>query len=381
MCARARVRTHTHFLTRALTQAMSSICSQEFGGKHAFLNVYPHLSKVKTSDIVWAHGKVTPLRKLRIAFFIPHHNVSGGMKMLMEQVRHLRGRGHTVVAIYRENSSDSSAGIVMPSWTDVSADEEVLVRGNIGLAAAIPPDVDVIVAGYFTQVPELAHSNVPVFYWEQGNEHVFGNVNVDNEAWEETFKACMCAPITIAAVSPTVANILAVRFSRRTGLIPNGIDSSKFHADPTMSVGTRVLIVGHPLLPLKEHGVALCALNAVHARVPQLTVTWMCQVQPFVSNVSFPIQFIVQPPQSKIPDIYRKHDVLLYTSRCAHANLSDFSISNLLSMFHSAYLNACISDSSDCYLVSSVVVVMCFLVGMRDLGCRPWKRWPQGVSL
>ena len=50
--------------------------------------------------LTW-QGCLTPRRKLRVAYLLPHHNLTGGMKCLVEHIRLLRGRGHTVVALHR----------------------------------------------------------------------------------------------------------------------------------------------------------------------------------------------------------------------------------------------------------------------------------------
>lgn len=39
-------------------------------------------------------GHITPTRSLVIAYMLPHHNVTGGMKCLVEHIRLLRARGH-----------------------------------------------------------------------------------------------------------------------------------------------------------------------------------------------------------------------------------------------------------------------------------------------
>ena len=75
----------------------------------------------------------------------------------------------------------------------------------------------------------------------------------------------------------------------------------------------------HALLPLqafKGWDVALRALALLHAARPQLRVTWVCQAQPQLHGASFPVDFIVDPPQATLPDVYRlPHDLLLFASR------------------------------------------------------------------
>ena len=46
-------------------------------------------------------GCVAPQRTLQVGYMLPHHNLTGGMKCLVEHIRLLRARGHTTVALHR----------------------------------------------------------------------------------------------------------------------------------------------------------------------------------------------------------------------------------------------------------------------------------------
>lgn len=48
-----------------------------------------------------SQGGLTPIRKLRVAYMLPHHNITGGMKCLVEHIRLLRSRGHKTIAVHR----------------------------------------------------------------------------------------------------------------------------------------------------------------------------------------------------------------------------------------------------------------------------------------
>ncbi len=49
---------------------------------------------------------------LRIAYLIPHHNVTGGMRMIMSQIALLHKRGHWVQAVFR----GAAGSPVLPQW-------------------------------------------------------------------------------------------------------------------------------------------------------------------------------------------------------------------------------------------------------------------------
>ena len=59
--------------------------------------------------------RLTPIRRLKVAFCLPHALVTGGLKMLLEQMRLLRARGHHVVALTRSEVARAA----VPAWSNV----------------------------------------------------------------------------------------------------------------------------------------------------------------------------------------------------------------------------------------------------------------------
>ena len=275
-----------------------------------------------------------PRAALRVVFLLPHHNLTGGMKMLCLQMRLLKRRGHRVVAVFRGPQGSA----VLPPWcqdADAHADSAVLLSPTESYAAGLQRLAglyDVVMVGYFTQLAELAGVWAPLIYWEQGHEHLFGE-GQQAAQWDVVFHAVMRQlPVALAGVSTYAQQALAAQFGRRAALIPNGIDTAAFRpadgapADLTLSEAEavaavrpsagRVLLVGNPLQAFKGWDVALRALALLHAARPQLRVTWVCQAQPQLHGASFPVDFIVDPPQATLPDVYRlPHDLLLFASR------------------------------------------------------------------
>lgn len=50
---------------------------------------------------LYQQGLIAPQRKLRVCYMLPHHNITGGMKCLVEHIRLLRERGHYTIAVHR----------------------------------------------------------------------------------------------------------------------------------------------------------------------------------------------------------------------------------------------------------------------------------------
>lgn len=312
-----------------------------------------------TQSVDLAARPTTRLPRLRIAYLIPHHNVTGGMKMIMRHIGLMKERGHWVQALFRGPPMSP----VIPPWSRVRVDSEVLLTGSTPTLPSVAPDADVFLVGYFTQLPEFADALMagrapcPIVYWEQGHEHIFGDPTAPQQ-WECVFQWTMRLPIVLLSVSSVIRHILGSKFHRDAPVVPNAIDCSRFvpqkhprHLDGAKSP-RRVLLVGNPALPFKGFNVALQALNQVHSAVPTLEVTWICQVpqcdrggareggtvtdfppvcmfvfawllllgsqqvQPTCTRISFPIHFVVNPTQVELPVLYRAgYDCFLFTSK------------------------------------------------------------------
>lgn len=179
-------------------------------------------------------------------------------------------------------------------------------------------------ARYFTQLLEfkdITECPGPIVYWEQGHEHVFGDPSASAD-WDKVWHNCMHLPIVYLSVSNIIRDVLAVHYLRDAPVVPNAIDCAEFRPNPDYlhHLGSqqqrqkRVLIVGNPGLRLKNFQTALQTLNHVYASM-DISATWICQVQPHVDGVKFPVKYIVNPAQKDLPKLYADyHDVFLFTS-------------------------------------------------------------------
>lgn len=265
---------------------------------------------IQPMDTVWYRDVSLP-GPLTVGYILPHHRLTGGLKMLLEQIRHLRMRGHRVRVIYRGKSSGSA----MPEWTDVAPDEERLVAQGDSLVPHLD-GCDVVVSGWCDVLPELARSHVPVLYWEQGHQGLFGEWGWEwgeAVAAREFMRQCYTQPSAIAAVSPLVADLLRVRYGRNAKVVANGIDVELFHPGNPPGDNT-ILLVGNCQFRYKGIDVAMRVLEKVWRLGYRFKVKWVTPVEAQVSGISFPLDYIVHPPQSCLPDLYRSADLLLFTS-------------------------------------------------------------------
>ncbi len=77
------------------------------------------------------------------------HVQTGGMKCLVEHVKLLTCRGHTVIAVHRSDTANTA----MPPWTDIKPSVDVVCRLHQRLGDVYPASkIDVVVVGIFHQV-------------------------------------------------------------------------------------------------------------------------------------------------------------------------------------------------------------------------------------
>lgn len=284
-----------------------------FGGEGAHvLQLYPGTSRPPRPavDGIWQTEPPVVPGPLVIGCVLPHRGLTGGLKSLLEQVRHLRRRGHRVRAIRRGGSDEP----VFPAWSDVRADEEVMVPPGRPLAGYVE-GCDVVLAGWYEQLLELEASRVPALYWEQGHGGLLGDIHpVEVDRVRSYLVHHYSLPVPLAAVSPFVATLLHSRYNRHARVVPAGVDTTRFCPGAGPSHEPTVLLVANPSLAFKGCEVALKALQRVWDAGHRFRVTWVCHTRPQVVGARYPLEFVVNPPQGELPGWYQNSHLLLFTS-------------------------------------------------------------------
>ncbi|WP_050613738.1 glycosyltransferase family 4 protein [Bacillus testis] len=279
-----------------------------------------HFSEVKVGDNGAYIFKFFPDEKkskqqekpLKIGYLLPHHGMTGGMKMLLNQMDLLHKQGHHITAFFKGEEGST----VLPKWADIEVDRQVLVPLD-HLLKDHCRDCDVIVAGWIYQLAEMQNANTPVFYWEQGHESLFGDIPEYShiQAIRSSLALCYKAGIPILSVSNFVSRVLSARYGLETDVLPNGIDVEKYTPVESRPPSDRptILLVGNPNLRFKSFNDAIKTLSIVWAKGHRFKVKWVCQTVPAHTAV-FPIEYIVQPKESELVSCYQNADLFLYTS-------------------------------------------------------------------
>ena len=256
--------------------------------------------------------------KLNILFALPHLKLTGGIKCLLTHARYLHKRGHNVYLMR------SRSEYAIPDWSDIVDGVDIT-----GQFSALDDDavvyniydkkIDIIVLGYYTQIQQFIGLELPLIFWEQGTEYLYGDYKrlmSHNDASYKAIKKLYTLPCMLATVSPFLASLVYARFGRTSPQLYTGIDTSMYYPllnKPDTTDIPRILLVGNPFFSFKGFSFALTALSALYLNGYRFTVTWACQKKPNLT-VPFPLEYKVCVPQDELASLYRSHDIYLNTS-------------------------------------------------------------------
>jgi glycosyltransferase involved in cell wall biosynthesis len=285
----------------------------------------PPRTTASTAD-VWS-GLAPTARSLRVAYLLPHHRVTGGMVMLLEQMRYLESRGHTVRALRLGNG-----GPVLPPWSTLRTSEEARIDGPGQLVEALD-GCDVLAACWLDDVARFHDADIPILYVEQGHEWLFGEMPQQAEQLMAYMRQIYESPrVALAAVSGFLAEALRRRYRREVGVVSAWLSEDRFR--PCTEPERRplrwplkwprfrlredelpvVLMVGNPALRFKGHRLVLNALDLCWRRGARFRVRWIVQHPGNIDSTAFEIEQVVSPAQDALAAIYSSSTVMVSAS-------------------------------------------------------------------
>ncbi|MGL4372219.1 MAG: glycosyltransferase family 4 protein, partial [Turicibacter sp.] len=254
-----------------------------------------------------------PYRVLKITCIMPHKNLTGGLKMLYEQMKHLQKRGHQIRVVLRGEFEK-----VVPEWVDNFIPDEEKVIGTGTKYLDVIKDSDIVFSGFINQLEELENNKIPVLYWEQGHETLYGDVsNRNNEKYNRELLAKLYgANVYLASDSEYVQKIIRAKFNKDSYVLPNFIDTTSYYpienTEPKETL--TILLVGNPILKFKGFEKALSVLVKLWNEGKRFKVVWACQIKPSISPLPFDIKFYENISQTELTQVYREADILLSCS-------------------------------------------------------------------
>lgn len=250
---------------------------------------------------------------LKITFILPHKSMTGGLKMLVEQMKGLQKRGHNVHALLRTNDPSFP---IFHEHMKIYINKETVIP-NTELYSNYLDGSDVVVAGFFDQLNELSSTPYPVVYWEQGYPFLFGeiprqyNVTIQREYMEQNYSR----NVAILASSQLISNMLLAKFQRKAPVLPCGIDLSIFNPKKTEKrEQPTILLICNPSVRLKGSSIALDTLERVWRLGVRFKVKWIMPYGSELPEKSYPVQCIINPSQESLASLFHDASLLLCTS-------------------------------------------------------------------
>jgi glycosyltransferase involved in cell wall biosynthesis len=256
------------------------------------------------------------VRMLKIAYVLPHQGLTGGLKALLQQMKELTKRGHSVVAYLRGDKYER----VIPAWSHLTDDDvasQIIIPNEARYLDYIS-DVDIIVSGWVDQCKELSESQIPVVMWEQGSEFFYGEHRKPFYSGTEErliIHRLYRIPVHFLAVSKTIKTVLKGVYNRESQLFPNGIDTDFYHPLKQKNNDIPiVLLVGNPYLDFKGFDFVISLLNVAWELGSVFKVWWASQIDFTIKQDSPPIEKFIEPSQQKLAELYRNADVFISAS-------------------------------------------------------------------
>jgi len=234
---------------------------------------------------------------LTIFLLMPRTDVGGGARILVEHANRLQDRGHRVVLL---------SHFSRPTWCEVRAEFREVPFG-VDLATGIDP-CDVIVAGYWEQVLAcVATGLAPVLHFEQGDRHLFEEIDAVSKALVQANMDAASATVTVSA---TVAAVVQSRFGVRADVVPNAIDPRTFHTQDRRTGPPSMMCVGYDGNAFKGLPEIKQVWERLRTRHPDLDLVWVSPHPPRRPAG----RVVVAPAQTELAELYRQASVYLCAS-------------------------------------------------------------------
>lgn len=246
--------------------------------------------------------------RLKIVYLMASTGVTGGTRILIEQSNKLAEKGHDVILL---------SHCPQPDWIECKANF-MLVHPDFDLSD-LAPKADVVIAGYWTMVPDAMRIHAPVkYHFAQGDFDIFDYHNQQPEM-KAAIWAAYALPLKILTNSQIMIDSIEQLFNRKAVKIPNAL-SDHFLKDTrpkeNESNPLRILLVGSDLHEFKGFDSILNVLHYLKVTGCPFQVVWLTQQKlRDYSALSFEIEEHVCPPQDEIVSLYRGCDIYVCGSR------------------------------------------------------------------
>jgi glycosyltransferase involved in cell wall biosynthesis len=201
-------------------------------------------------------------------------------------------------------------GLSHLSGTDIP--HHVLDSARPAVASDLP-DADVVIATWWETAEWVAtfprSKGAKAYFLQHFETHVGMPVDRVEATWR--------SPMHKIVIADWLADLARHRFGDRdVSLVPNAVDTRQFFAPPRDKQPVPTVGVMYSLVPFKGCDISLKAYDLVRQRLPNLQLVTFGNRRP-ESALPLPAgaQYVYQPPQETIRDLYAACDAWLFASR------------------------------------------------------------------
>jgi len=265
---------------------------------------------------------------MKITFIIPHAGSAGGIRVIAIYADRLQKLGHEVLVLSRPRRQPSLSQQVrsllrgqgwivkpkMPStyFDNLNIEHRILDRPRPVTDVDVP-DGDIVVATWWAtaeEVATLSESKGAKVYLIQHHE-IWGSLP------KERVEATYSLPLHKITISPWLVDIMRTRYGDyHVSLVPNSVNTEQFHAPPRskQTIPTVGMVYRRP--KWKGCDISLKAFSLAAQHIPNLRLVAFGTTEP-LPDLPLPpgTEYVRQPPQHKIKDVYAKCDAWLFGSR------------------------------------------------------------------
>ena len=265
---------------------------------------------------------------MKITFVLPRADVSGGVRVTATYAKRLHDRGHQVVVVsrpprkatFRERIRAMVHGGALPydarkapSLLDGLGLDHRMLSSHRPITASDVPDADVIVATWWETAEWVAN-----FPESKGAKAVFiQGYEVHGGLPADRIDATWRLPMHKIVIAKWLAELSATRFGDSDySLVPNSVDQAQFFAPPRDKQPTPTVGLVYSHVHCKGCDIGIKAFELAAQKVAGLKMVSFGSRGP-TPELPLPVgaEFVQQPAQNAIKDIYASADAWLFASR------------------------------------------------------------------
>jgi glycosyltransferase involved in cell wall biosynthesis len=265
---------------------------------------------------------------VKITFVLAIADLSGGVRVVSIHADRLKRRGHDVTivvrppraATFREKARSALTGRSLPaaaragpSHLDQLDVDVRFIDGHRPVTATDVPDADVIVATWWETAEWIesfpASKGAKAYFIQHYEVHANQPVTRVDRTWR--------LPMHKITISRWLADLARDRFGdREVSLVPNSVDVKQFQSPPRGKQEVPTVGLMYSLVSFKGCEISLKAFELASKVVPRLRLVCFGYRDP-VPELPLPpgAQFVRQPAQNALRDIYGQCDMWLFSSR------------------------------------------------------------------